>query len=82
MVKLTLRKIGNSVGAIIPQEVLAALNVDQGDVLYLVAAPDGYRITPYDPDFERQMEVARGVLAGTMIAAMKRRRNVLRGLAR
>lgn len=43
-------------------------------VLYLVAAPDGYRLTPYDPEFERQTEVARGV--------MKRRRNVLRALAR
>lgn len=74
MAKLTLRKFGNSVGAIIPQEVLNALHVDQGDVLYLVAAPDGYRLTPYDPEFERQMEVARGV--------MKRRRNVLRALAR
>lgn len=74
MAKLTLRKIGNSTGVILPQEVLNAMHVDQGDVLYLVAAPDGYHLTPYDPDFERQLEVGR--------AFMKERRNALRALAK
>jgi putative addiction module antidote len=74
MVTLKLRKVGNSVGVIMPQEALAALQVGEGDTLYLTEAPDGYRLTPYDPDFERQMTVARGV--------MRRDRNLLRALAR
>jgi putative addiction module antidote len=74
MIALKLRKVGNSVGVIMPQEALSALRVDQGDTLYLTPAPDGYRITPFDPDFERQMKVAQLV--------MKRDRNLLRKLAK
>jgi len=74
MVALKLRKIGNSVGVIVPQELLTALHVGQGDTLYLTKAPDGFRVTPYDPEFERQMTVARKI--------MKRDRNLLRALAK
>ncbi len=74
MVALKLRKVGNSVGVLLPQEVLAALNVDQGDTLFFTELPDGYRVTPYDPDFERQMKVAQKVI--------KRDRNLLRELAK
>jgi putative addiction module antidote len=74
MVALKLRRIGNSVGALIPQETLAALNVNEGDTLYLTQAPDGFRITPYDPEFEEQMAVARDI--------MKQDRNLLRALAK
>jgi hypothetical protein len=54
--------------------VLARLKVDKGDSVYLTESPDGYRLTPYDPDFERQMDTARKI--------MKRRRAVLRELAK
>jgi len=74
MVTLKLRKVGNSVGATFPQEALTALNVDVGDTVFLTPAPGGYRITPYDPTFERQMEIARDV--------MKEDRNLLRELAK
>lgn len=74
MVALKLTKVGNSVGAILPKEVLARLKVGQGDTLYLTEAPDGYRLTPYEPEFEAQMEAARKI--------MKKRRNVLRELAK
>jgi putative addiction module antidote len=74
MVSLKLRKIGNSVGALIPQEALTALNVREGDTLYLTKAPDGFRVTPYDPEFEEQMKLAREI--------MKRDRNILRALAK
>ncbi len=74
MVALKLRKIGNSVGAVFPQEVLSRMQLADGDKLFLTEAPDGYRITPYDPKFEEQMTVARKV--------MKKRRNVLRQLAK
>jgi putative addiction module antidote len=74
MVALKLRKIGNSVGALIPQEALTALDVKEGDTLYLTKAPDGFRVTPYDPDFEAQMKIAREI--------MKQDRNILRALAK
>jgi putative addiction module antidote len=74
MVALKLRKIGNSVGAVFPQEVLTRMRLGDGDTLFLTDAPGGYRITPYSPDFEKQMTLARRI--------MKKRRNVLRELAR
>lgn len=74
MVALKLTKIGNSVGAVLPKEVLARMKVSQGDTLYLTETPDGYRLTPYEPEFEAQMEAARRI--------MKKRRNVLRELAK
>lgn len=74
MVVLKLGRIGNSVGAVLPKEVLARLKVEQGDTLYLTETPDGYHLTPYEPEFEVQMEEARKI--------MKKRRNVLRELAK
>jgi hypothetical protein len=41
---------------------LAALHVSKGDTLYFTEAVEGYRVTPYDPDFERQMTVAQEVM--------------------
>jgi len=74
MTTLKLTKIGNSVGAVFPKEVLTRMRVDAGDVVYLTEAPDGVRVTPYDPDFGRQMAIAERV--------MKKRRAVLRELAK
>jgi putative addiction module antidote len=73
MTKLKLTKIGNSVGAVLPREVLLRLNLEAGDSVYLTEAPDGVRLTPYSPEFETQMTAAEVV--------MKRRRSVLRKLA-
>lgn len=73
MVALKIRKVGNSLGATFPQETLAAMNVGEGDMLYLTQAPDGFRLTANDPEFERQMEIAERI--------MKKRRNALRALA-
>ena len=74
MVALKLRKVGNSVGATFPQEALTALQVGEGDTLYLTRAPGGYRVTPYDPQFEKQMTLAREI--------MKQDRKLLRELAK
>jgi putative addiction module antidote len=74
MTKLRLTSIGNSAGLVLPKEVLARLKLDKGDAVYLTEAPDGYRLTPYDPEFESQMSLARQV--------MKKRRAVLRELAK
>ena len=74
MVKLKLTTVGSSTGVVLPKEVLARLKIEKGDVVFLTDAPDGYRITPYDPEFERQMNLARKV--------MRERRNVLKELAK
>lgn len=71
-VKLT--TIGNSVGIILPKELLAKLNVEKGDALYVSETADGIQLTPYDQDFADQMKAARRV--------MKENRDVLRRLAK
>ena len=74
MRKVKVTAIGNSLGLVLPKEVLARLKVEKGDELYLVEGPDGFMLTPYQQDFEEQVEAARKV--------MKRYRNALRELAR
>jgi putative addiction module antidote len=74
MFTLKLTQIGNSVGVILPKEVLARLKLGKGDEVYITESPDGYRITPHNPDFEEQMKNAREI--------MKERRAVLRELAK
>ncbi|MCP5278201.1 MAG: AbrB/MazE/SpoVT family DNA-binding domain-containing protein [Thiobacillus sp.] len=73
-VALKLTQIGNSVGVILPKEVLTRMRLEKGDTVFLTESPDGYRITEYDPDFSEQMDLAESI--------MKQRRNVLRELAK
>lgn len=71
---LKLTQIGNSVGVILPKEALARMKLEKGDTVFLTESPEGYRIVEFDPDFDQQMTLAEEV--------MKRRRNVLRELAK
>ena len=71
---LKLTQIGNSVGVILPKEVLAQLKLEKGDVIYLTNSADGMRLTPHDPQFEAQMAQARDI--------MRKRRQVLHELAK
>ena len=61
--ELKLRKVGNSVAMIVPKNVRQKMGVKEGDVVYLTETPDGYRISPYDPEFSKQMELAREIQA-------------------
>ena len=75
MVRLRVRKVGNSLGFTLPAETARALRVGEGDQLFLTEAPDGsFRITPYDPEFADAMEAAESFMA--------RYRNALRELAK
>lgn len=74
MTTLKLTQIGNSVGIILPKEILARLKLEKGDTVFVTDAPGGVTITPYDEAFESQMTAARRI--------MKQRRNVLRELAK
>ena len=75
MISLKVTTVGSSAGVVLPKEALAKLNVAKGDTLYLTDAPDGsMRITPQDPEFARQMDVAEKI--------MRRDRDILAALAK
>lgn len=71
--KLKITTVGNSAGVILPKELLARLRVGKGDALYAIEVPDGVKLTPFDPQFAAQMEVAEQV--------MRDRRKLLRKLS-
>lgn len=74
MAALKLTQIGNSVGVILPKELLTLLKLEKGDSVFWTEAANGVMLTPYDSEFENQMTKARSI--------MKKRRNVLRELAK
>jgi putative addiction module antidote len=60
---IQVRKIGNSLGLILPKELLAQLGFHEGDKLYPVRQPDGsLRLSPFDPKHARTMEIARRIM--------------------
>jgi putative addiction module antidote len=67
-------KVGNSLGVILPKDVVARLNVSVGDRLSLIAETSGYRLTPYDFELEEQTAIARDI--------MRSDRDILRELAK
>ena len=74
MSALKLTQIGNSVGVILPKELLTQLKVGKGDTLFWTEAANGVNLTAYNPEFEAQMTEARRI--------MKKRRDVLHELAK
>ncbi|EEQ95252.1 addiction module antidote [Brucella intermedia LMG 3301] len=68
---VTLRKIGNSDGVILPKEVLERLNLQTGDKLQVIETPNGLTLEPVDDTFERQMEAARKVMDKYKVALQK-----------
>jgi putative addiction module antidote len=73
--ELKLRKIGNSVGVVLPKEALAHLKAEEGDILSVTEATDGsLRLSAVNPEVARQMEVAQDI--------MRRYRHTLRELAK
>lgn len=78
IVELKLRKVGNSVGVVLPKEAMAKLNVREGDTLALTDGPDGsMRVTPVTEgraQFAKQMSAAEKII--------RRYRNTLRELAK
>jgi len=78
VIELKLRKVGNSVGIVLPKEALARLNAGEGDTLALTEAPEGgFRITLTTEGakhFSKQMKAAEKVI--------RKYRNTLRELAK
>ena len=71
--KLKITQIGNSVGVVLPKDLLAKLRVDKGDTLTVTETPDGIALSAFDEEFATQMELAEKV--------MREDRDVLRKLA-
>jgi len=59
---LKLTQIGNSVGLILPKDVLARLKLEKGDTVFVTETPDGVALTPYDPSLEEQIEAGRAFM--------------------
>lgn len=57
MLKLT--QIGNSVGVILPKEALSKLKLEKGQSVFLTETPDGFALTPYNPELEEQIQAGR-----------------------
>jgi putative addiction module antidote len=74
MTTLKITQIGNSLGVVLPRELLARLKLEKGDAVFVTDTPGGVALTPFDPVFEDQMTAARRI--------MKKRREVLRELAK
>jgi putative addiction module antidote len=75
MLAFKVTTVGASAGFILTKEAMARLKVRKGDTVYLTEAPGGgYRLTPYNPDFERQMTLADEI--------MHEDRDILRALAK
>ena len=63
MLTFKVTTVGSSAGFILNKEAMAHLKIKKGDTVFLTEAPDGgYRLTPYDPDFERQMGLAEEIM--------------------
>ena len=63
MISLKLTQIGNSVGVVLPKDVLAKLGVKKGDVIFVTEAPGGdLRLSAYDPEVARQIELGEQIM--------------------
>ncbi len=74
MTTVKIRNVGNSLGVVLPKEMIARLRVAKGDSLFVQETVDGIRLTPYDPEFQQQMEIAEIV--------MREDRDALRALSK
>jgi putative addiction module antidote len=75
MLELKVRKVGNSLGVVLPSAAVKRLRAGEGDRLFLIEAPNGgYQLTPYDPAFEAKMKKAEDII--------RRYRNTLHALAK
>ena len=72
MATLKLTTVGNSVGVVLPKEILDKLRVQKGDSLYVLETPRGIELTPCDPEFARQMDLAEDVMREDQDALVER----------
>ncbi len=54
---LKIQRIGNSLGTVLPEEILQKLKVTEGDSVLVKETPDGIELTPYDSDLAEEMQI-------------------------
>ena len=63
-VALKVRKVGNSLGLVLPKEVVSRLRTGEGEEVFLIEGPNNtYRLTPFDPAFQKKMEKAEDIMS-------------------
>ena len=65
--------VGNSVGVVLPKEILEKLRAQKGDTIYALETSKGIELTLYNPELAEQMKIAEQV--------MREDRDALRKLA-
>jgi putative addiction module antidote len=61
--KVEIKKIGNSDGLILPRELMQRLDLKRGQQLHVTElAGGGFQALPYDPDFEKTMDIAEEIM--------------------
>lgn len=71
--QLKVTQIGNSLGVVLPKELLAQLKVEKGDTLHVLEGRDGITLTAFDPEFADRMD--------RVDRLMRENRNLLKRLA-
>lgn len=59
MTTLKVTQIGNSLGVILPKEILARLKLEKGDAVFVTDTPGGVTLTPFDPTVDEQVALGR-----------------------
>ncbi len=64
LVAITVRKVGNPLGVVLPKEVLSHLRTGEGEDIFRLEGPNNtYRLTPFDPAFGKKMDKAEQFMA-------------------
>lgn len=54
--------VGDSLGVILPEEILARLKVEVGDTVYLSETPSGLQLSPCDEEFAAKIKAAESIM--------------------
>jgi putative addiction module antidote len=57
--ELKVRRIGNSLGVVLPKTLIDHLHLEEDATLSVTQTPDGIQLSPYDPQFGDAMEAYR-----------------------
>ena len=64
MVALKVRKVGTSLGLVLPKAVVNRLHIKEGEKLFLIEGPNNtYRLTPFDPAFQKRIKKAAEIMS-------------------
>ena len=74
MKEVKVRRVGGSVGTMLPKDMADRLHLEPGDRLLAIETDQGILLTPYDPVTDKALAIAK--------RAAKRYRNALRQLAK